>query len=123
MWPFRKKAVEAHVGESQDFTRTYVPRAPLPIQNPIDAMTVCPLCLNHFPPGSVSSDYPVCTDCSSEGIDSLVQPISDYLASKTPEDFDDMLARWEAADGFRPEYKALKSKRIMQFKALKLGGC
>lgn len=85
--------------------------------------TICPLRLWRFEPGTISSDYPYCADCSSEGIDFEVVPLSVFMADKTPEDFDSMLARWESAEGFRPEYKALKSQRIRALKALKCAGC
>ncbi|MFW5432234.1 MAG: hypothetical protein ACKE5M_01260 [Methylophilaceae bacterium] len=120
MWPFRKKPVKKDTGESfQDFLRTYVPPEPMPIVNPIDVETICPLCLDRFPPGTISRDYPSCSDCSSEGMDFGVELLTEYLAGKTSEDFETMLANWETADGFLPEYKALKTKRILKLKDLK----
>ena len=51
-----------------------------------------------------------------------MQPLKDFLCSKIVGDFDDMLARWESAEGFRPEYKQVKSDRIHHLKALKVAG-
>jgi len=119
MWPFRKKPDGPDAGQSfQDFVQAYVPPGPVPVCNPIDVETVCLLCLDRFPPGKLSRDFPFCPDCSSEGMDIEVTSLAEFLAGKRPEDFDEMLYRWERAEGFRPEFKALKSERIRQFKAL-----
>jgi hypothetical protein len=122
MWPFKKRPKVQPTGSFQEFLRTYVPPEPKPVADPFNVETVCPLCADVFPPGAVSRAYPFCPDCSSEGIDFEVQPLQDFLSNKTAGDFDEMLARWESADGFRPEYKMLKSNRIRHLKALKLAG-
>lgn len=82
--------------------------------------TICPLCLEQFPPGQIAIDYPFCPDCSSEGIDFDVEPFEAFMSSKTSADFEDMLARWNALAGqFRPEYHALKAHRISELHAMK----
>lgn len=122
MWPFNKKPKAQSTGSFQEFMRTYVPPEPKAVEEPFCVETVCPLCADLFPSGAVSKVYPFCPDCSSEGIDFEVQPLKDFLGSKTVDDFEDMLARWESAEGFRPEYKQVKSDRIRHLKALKLAG-
>ena len=124
MWPFRKTQKRSQSGQSfQDFLRTYVPPTPAPIKNPIREETICPLCFERFEPGSVSRDCAFCPDCSSEGIDFEVKPFTEFMAQKTPEEFDDIFARWQAVEGLRPEYKALKSQRILALKAIKCAEC
>jgi hypothetical protein len=49
-----------------------------------------------------------------------VIPLKAFLDSKSLPDFDEMLAQWEAADGFRPEYKQLKSDRLRHLRSLKV---
>jgi hypothetical protein len=120
MWPFNKKRRSVSGTSFQEFLRTYVPAVPVPVQNPIEVKTVCPLCACLFQPGSVSADFPFCPDCSSEAMDIEVLPLDGFLDSKSLADFDDMLARWEAADGFRSEYKQLKSDRLRHLRSLKL---
>jgi hypothetical protein len=117
MWPFDKKRRGVSF---QEFRANYVPPEPVPIQNPIEVETVCPICACIFPPRSVSSEYPFCPDCSSEGMDLDVIPLKTFLESKGLPDFDEMLAHWEAADGFRPEYKQLKSDRLRHLRSLKV---
>jgi hypothetical protein len=124
MWPFRKKPVKPQSGESfQDFLRTYVPPPQEPVRNPITAATICPICLDRFPPGTMSNDHPYCSDCESEAMTIDVVPLEEFLAANTVDDFDNMLAKWDATEGFLPEYKALKSQRIVQLRELKRAGC
>ena len=119
MWPFKKKQ---RVVSFQEFRRSYVPPEPIPIQNPIEGETVCPVCACIFPPKSVSSDYPFCPDCSSEGMDLEVILLERFLKSTSVSELDEMLARWEVVDGFRPEYKQLKSDRLRHLRSLKNAG-
>ena len=124
MWPFRKKPVKAPASSSfQDFLRTYVPPVALPVENPIQEETICPLCFEQFPAGTVSADYPSCPDCASEGMDFGVEFLEAFLAAKTVEELDDIALRWQAVQGFLPQYKALKAERIAQLRARKAGGC
>jgi hypothetical protein len=48
-----------------------------------------------------------------------VIPLQIFLDSKSVLDFDEMLARWEAVDGFRPEYKQLKADRLRHLRSRK----
>lgn len=102
----------------QEFLRTYEQKPQALVKNPIRDEMIFPLCLERFAPGSISSDYPYCADCSSEGIDLAVRPFAGFMAESTPEEFDSMLERWESVEGLRPEYKALKSQRILALKAI-----
>jgi hypothetical protein len=120
MWPFRKKPAKAPATTSfQEFLRTYVPPTPQPVQNPIQEEMVCPLCFEQFPAGIVSADYPSCPDCSSEGLDFGVESLKDFLAAKTLEELDEIAARWQAAEGFLPQYKEHKANNIAQLRARK----
>ena len=121
MWPFQKKTTKPKAATAfQEWRRSYKPPKAPPITNPIQVETICPLCFDRFPPGAVSSDYPSCPDCASEGMDFDVEPLAQFLATKSAQDFDSMYERWESAEGFLPAYKALKLDRIQQLKALKL---
>jgi hypothetical protein len=124
MWPFRKKPGKPPASDSfQEFLRTYVSPDPQPVQNPIQEETVCPLCFEQFPAGTVSSDHPSCPDCASEGMDLGVEPLQAFLAAKTLEELDEIAMRWQAVDGFLPRFKALKAERIAGLRARKAAGC
>ena len=124
MWPFRKNPKKAAAASSfQEFLKTYNPPLQAPIKNPIQEETICPLCFDRFPAGTVSAEYPSCPDCASEGMDFDVEPLTAFLASKTAEDLDKIALNWQAAEGFLPQYKALKLERISELKALKANGC
>jgi hypothetical protein len=120
MWPFRKKQPKAVASVPfQEFLRTYVPPAPRAIENPLPVETVCPVCFTQFPVGTMPADWPICPDCSSEGMDIGVEPLEVFLASKTLEDLDEIAYRWEAAEGFLPQYKSLKASNIAHLRARK----
>ncbi len=101
MWPLKKR------------TRDAAPVLKL------DAETICPICLERYPVGTIMRDYPYCPDCSSEGMDFDVETFSSYMARNTEADFDALLQHWDQAEGFRPEYKAAKRQRIVDLQALK----
>lgn len=120
MWPFRKKQPPAPAAKSfQEFLQTYVPPAPRPIQDPLPVETVCPACFTLFPIGEMPAAWPMCPDCSSEGMDLEVEPLDAFLESRTLEDIDQIAARWDAAEGFLPQYKTLKASNIAQVRARK----
>ncbi len=124
MWPFRKKTVKAPAIQSfQEFLRSYAPPAVQPVKNPIQEESICPLCFEQFPAGTVSCDYPSCPECASEGIDFGVEPLEAFLANKTLEELNDIALRWQVTEGFLPQYKALKAERIAKLQARKAGGC
>ena len=101
MWPFKKARN---------------PDKPL---DRIDEETICPLCLERYPPNDLIEDYPYCPDCGSEGMDIDVEMFSSYMARNTEADFDARLLEWDQAEGFRPEYKAAKRQRIINLRELK----
>lgn len=109
-------------GSFQEFRRTYVRPEPTPVKNAMQAEAICPVCAEIFPPGSVSKDFPTCPECYSEAIEVEVQPLGSFMASKTVRELEDMLTRWEATQGFRPEYKKLKADRLRHLIHLKLNG-
>jgi hypothetical protein len=53
-------------------------------------------------------------------MDLEVIPLKRFLNSKSLSELDEMLAQWEAVDGFRPEYKQLKSDRLRHLRQLKV---
>jgi predicted amidophosphoribosyltransferase len=123
MWPFRKKPPRSPAtAPFQEFLRSYVPPAPKPVHNPIQEETVCSLCFEQFPAGTVSADYPSCPDCSSEGMDCGVMPLQNFLAPKTLDELDEIARHWNAAQGFLPQYKARKANNIAQLRARKVAG-
>lgn len=116
MRPFKKKPrVQPFQKTRQEYRRSDVHEVP----NPIGTETVCPLCCYILAPGTVSADYPICPDCSSEGIDFDVVPLADFLDRTTVDKLNDSLRRWESLDGFLPAYKELKSERIRYLISLK----
>jgi hypothetical protein len=124
MWPFRKKPSKAAaVSSFQEFLKTYEQPPQLPVKNPIQEETICPLCFERFAAGTVSADHPSCPDCASEGMDFGVESLAAFLANKSSGDLDKIALRWQAAEGFLPQYKALKLERISQLMALKKDGC
>ncbi|HEY0335161.1 MAG TPA: hypothetical protein VGC74_15885 [Stenotrophomonas sp.] len=116
MRPFNKNPA---VQSFQEFLKTYVRPPVREVLNPITTESVCPLCCDIFQPGTIPADYPFCPDCSSEGIDFEVALLADFLGRTTADDLSDLLKRWEAADGFLPAYKELKSERIRHLIALR----
>jgi hypothetical protein len=52
-----------------------------------------------------------------------VERLQAFLTAKTLEELDEIAARWQAADGFLPQYKALKAERIAHLRARKAAGC
>lgn len=103
----------------QEFLRSYVPPAQKAVPDPIEEETVCPVCFEQFPAGSMSADWPSCPDCSSEGIDCELEPLRSFLASKSLEELDEIARRWNAAQGFLPQYKAKKADSIARLRARK----
>lgn len=87
-------------------------KQPRPAQR-IQRETICPLCLERFPPETFLVEYPYCSDCGSEGIDFDVEPFEEYFKNKTLDDFDDMILRWDATEGVLPAYKDLKRARMV----------
>ena len=116
MWPFRKKQPRVPF---QEFRRTYVPAEQGVIENPLAVETVCPVCFTQFPAGTMSADWPMCPDCSSEGMDLGLEPLESFLASKTLADLDEIASQWDAAEGFLPQYKSLKAGNLAHLRARK----
>jgi len=123
MWPFRKNPEKSSTVSFQEFRKTYVPPPQSTVKNPIQHETICPLCFERFPGGTASADYPSCPDCASEGMDFGVESLTAFLATKTIEDLDKISLHWQVAEGFLPQYKALKLERISQLRVLKANGC
>lgn len=88
MWPFRRRVAKLRY------------------------QTICPVCFEQYRRGEIVAEYPMRPDCSSEAMDIEVEPLDAFLASKTYAELDDVLQRWERAEGFLPAYKDAKTARI-----------
>ena len=120
MWPFRRKNRPASDPVPfQEFLRTREPPAPRLVDDPLPEETVCPVCFTLFPAGTMPSAWPMCPECSSEGMDLGVEPLEAFLAGKTVHQLDELAARWDAAEGFLPQYKGFKAANIARLRARK----
>jgi hypothetical protein len=81
--------------------------------------TVCTRCFTRFPAGTLSAAWPTCADCTSEGMELEVAALDAFLDAHTLADLDALAARWDAAEGMRPAYKAYKAANIAALRALK----
>jgi len=61
----------------------------------------------------------LCPVCAIEAGDVRVVPLEEFLKDHSLADFDEWILRWEAADGFRSEYKQRKSERLRHLRQLK----
>ena len=117
MWPFRKKLQplnsDREPGQREQLMTEWAKKERFPFE------TICPLCLEHYPQNHIVIKYPFCPECSSEAIDYAVEPFNKFVESKSVSDFNAMLVKWDAQEGFRPEYKEQKRARILALKELK----
>ena len=77
---------------------------------PIEAWSVCTVCVNVDRTASVRRARWRCSDCGS--LADHQQPITQYLDENSLEVLDRNLREWSAAKGVRPAYKMLKSARF-----------
>lgn len=106
MWPFSKKSpvVVAPPSEPSAVPRTEPEK--------IKVKTICPACLEAYPPGAVFAEYPFCADCGSEGADISVVPYAEYLGGKSVHDLEEMQKSWSARTGLLDQFKSLVASRI-----------
>jgi hypothetical protein len=79
-------------------------------REPIEAWSVCTVCLNVDRTASVARRRWRCSDCSS--LSDMQQPLPEYLAANPADVLDKNLREWGNAKGVRPAYKMLKSARF-----------
>ena len=77
---------------------------------PVEAWSVCTVCLNVDRTASVQRARWRCADCGS--LADHQQPIPQYLDENSLEVLDRNLREWTAVKGVRPAYKMLKSARF-----------
>jgi hypothetical protein len=79
-------------------------------REPIDAWSVCTICLQVDRTASTERRRWRCTDCSSIG--DLQQPLVEYLDQHTVEMLEGDLKEWSNVKGVRAAYRMLKSARF-----------
>jgi hypothetical protein len=79
-------------------------------REPIDAWSICTICLQVDRTASVRRRRWRCSDCSSIG--ELQQPLIQYLDEHSVDTLDQDLKQWGSAKGVRAAYKMLKSARF-----------
>ena len=77
---------------------------------PIEAWSVCTVCVNVDRTASVRRARWRCPDCGSPA--GQQQPITQYLDENSLEVLDRNLREWSAVKGVRPAYKMLRSARF-----------
>jgi hypothetical protein len=79
-------------------------------REPIDAWSVCTVCMNADRTASVQRARWRCSDCGS--LADHQQPIERYLDENSLDVLDRNLREWGSVKGVRPAYKMLKSARF-----------
>jgi hypothetical protein len=79
-------------------------------REPIEAWSVCTVCLNVDRAASIARRRWRCSDCSSGS--EMQQPLTQYLEANPVDVLDRNLREWGNAKGVRPAYKMLKSARF-----------
>jgi hypothetical protein len=79
-------------------------------REPIEAWSVCTICLQVDRTASVRRRRWRCSDCSSIG--DLQRPLPEYLDEHSIDTLDKDLKEWGNAKGVRAAYKMLKSARF-----------
>jgi hypothetical protein len=79
-------------------------------REPIEAWSVCTVCLQADRTASVHRRRWRCSDCSAIG--DLQQPLSQYLDEHSVDTLDKDLKEWGNVKGVRAAYKMLKSARF-----------
>lgn len=77
----------------------------------IDGWSVCTICLQVDRTDAVMRKRWRCSDCSSENVNDLQQPLRAYLTANPLDVLEKNLQEWSAVKGMRPAYKMLKSAR------------
>ena len=79
-------------------------------QEPIEAWSVCTVCMNADRTASVRRPRWRCSDCGS--VAEHQEPMTQYLDENSIEVLERNLREWLAVKGVRPAYKTLRSARI-----------
>jgi hypothetical protein len=79
-------------------------------REPIDAWSVCTVCMNADRTASVRRPRWRCSDCGT--VADHQQPMPQYLDENSLEVLERNLREWLAVKGMRPAYKSLRSARF-----------
>ena len=74
--------------------------------------TICPCCLRKFEPGMIWIDYPICSDCNSEGMELEVVPFIEFMEKNSAEDLLRRKLFYQDREQLLPAYRALLIQRI-----------
>lgn len=88
-------------------------------REPIDAWTVCTVCLNVERTSTVLGRKWRCADCGVDTSNDSQRALKVYLTENPQETLEKNLAAWSNVKGVRPAYKMLRSAR---YKCLMLLG-
>ena len=72
----------------------------------------CPLCFSIFRKMQVDPAYPMCGDCSSEGLDFELVPFGEFLGQTSVERLHEIERDWAQSTEFLESYKTAKAARI-----------
>src|SRR5262245_1699436 len=79
-------------------------------REPIDAWSVCTVCLNADRSASVARRRWRCADCGS--LSEFQEPLTEYLTENSVDVLEKNLREWASVKGVRPAYRMLKSARF-----------
>jgi hypothetical protein len=80
-------------------------------REPIDAWSVCTVCLNVERTAAVSGKRWRCADCGVDPSNNTQRPLKDYLTENTTEVIEKNLREWGNVKGVRAAYRMLRSAR------------
>ncbi|HZF30157.1 MAG TPA: hypothetical protein VE907_13645 [Gammaproteobacteria bacterium] len=80
-------------------------------REPIDAWSVCTVCLQVERTAATLRRKWRCSDCGADTTQNLHRPLRAYLAANPVETLERNLQEWTTVKGVRPAYKMLKSAR------------
>jgi hypothetical protein len=80
-------------------------------REPIDAWTVCTVCLNVERAATVAGKRWRCADCGVDPSNNTQRPLKDYLTENTTEVIEKNLREWGNVKGVRAAYRMLRSAR------------
>lgn len=78
----------------------------------IAVVTICPGCFAHYAPGTISAEYPICPECSSEATEVELIPHADFMDRLSLADLEQIKERWSRREDLLPNYKQAVLKRV-----------
>ncbi len=80
-------------------------------REPLDAWTLCTVCLNVDRTLAVLRRRWRCADCGVDTSNETQQPLKDYLLATPAEAIENNLKEWQSVKGARAAYKMLRAAR------------